>query len=487
MTRGLLFPGKGGVGKTTVAAATALRASSRGLRVLVTSTDPAHSLADVFDTPLGDRPTPLQGGLWAQQIDAQTRLERHWSAVRDYLVQLLAWGGLSDVQAEELTVFPGLDEILSLVDLRGHVGSGRYDLVVVDCAPTGETLRLLALPDALRWYVARVLSPSRSLARAVRPVASRVGGPPVPGDGVFGAVEQVHADLAEVHAMLQSSERSSVRLVLNPERLVVAEGLRTATSLSLFGYAVDAVVVNRLLPDDVTDPYLARWKHRHAVHLATVRESFAPTPVLTAPLLEDEPVGRGALLRLADDLYADEDETAVLISRKPVTVESDGSGYRLRVDLPFVSKDDLELHRRAGELHVKVGSTKRTIPLPAAVRRCEVAGARGSSPLRGRDGCRCGDRRGRAVVGAQMNLATPEWSFLPVDGHGADGDRFVWWYRCLGLPLRGEVTDGLVSARGSTPEVSAVGFVDALGRVRSWRLGERAVRTASSEQSTKNC
>ncbi len=376
MTRIVLFTGKGGVGKTTVAAATAVRAARAGNRVLVTSTDPAHSLADAFDMPLGDGPTPVAERLVAQQIDAQARLEHHWRDVRDYLVELLAFGGVGEIQAEELVLLPGLDEIFSLIDLRRQVESGDHDVVVVDCAPTAETLRLLALPDALRWYVERMLQPGRRMAKAVRPVVSRMGGAPIPEDEVFGAVERIHGDLAAVHGLLQDAERSSVRLVVNPERMVVAEAVRTATSLSLFGYAVDAVVVNRVLPDEITDPYMAKWKQRHAEHLDTIRTSFDPTPVLTAPLFDDELVGPHGLGRLGDALYDDVDESAVLFDGTPLVVRRTEEGYLLRLALPFAAKEDVGLHRRQHELHVHVGSVKRTIPLPTALTRCQVAGAR---------------------------------------------------------------------------------------------------------------
>jgi arsenite-transporting ATPase len=200
VTRVVLFTGKGGVGKTTCAAASAAFAARRGARVLVTSTDPAHSLADAFDTPVGDRPTPVADGVDAQQIDAQTRLEAHWREIRDYLVQLLAWGGLGEVQAQELVLVPGFDELFALLDLQEQVRAGAYDLVVVDCAPTAETLRLLALPDALQWYAEKLVQPGRRVARAVRPLATRVGGVPVPEDGVFGAVDRLQQRLAAVHA-----------------------------------------------------------------------------------------------------------------------------------------------------------------------------------------------------------------------------------------------------------------------------------------------
>jgi arsenite/tail-anchored protein-transporting ATPase len=387
----LLFTGKGGVGKTSVAAATAVRAACRGQRVLVTSTDPAHSLADALDRPLADQPTPVglpaggavvepRGRLDAQQIDAQARLERHWRDVRDYLVALLAWGGVGELEAEELLLLPGLDELFALIDLEAQVSSGRYDLIVVDCAPTAETLRLLSLPDALTWYVDRVLGPGRRVARALRPLTRSLGATgtplPLPEEDVFGTVERVHRDLAAVHQLLQDPARASLRLVVNPERLVIAESQRLATTLSLFGYGVDAVVVNRLLPDEVDDPYLAGWKRRHAEHLATIRTSFAPTPVLTAPLFGDELDGLEHVAELGERLYGDVDESAVLHDARPVTVDPVAGGHLLRVALPFATKDDLEIHRRGGDLHLKVGGVRRTVPLPAALRRAQVAGAR---------------------------------------------------------------------------------------------------------------
>jgi arsenite/tail-anchored protein-transporting ATPase len=376
VTRILLFTGKGGVGKTTVAAATAALAAAAGHRVLVTSTDPAHSLADAFDAPIGDEPVTVAPGLEAQQIDAQTRLEHHWREIRDYLVELLAWGGLGEVQAQELVLLPGLDELFALLDLERQAATGAYDLIVVDCAPTAETLRLLALPDALRWYSEKLIQPGRRVARAVRPLAQRVGGVPVPEDGVFGAVERLQLRLAAVHALLQDRDRASIRLVVNPERMVINEALRTATSLALFGYGVDAVVVNRLLPDEVTDPYLQRWKELHAEHLAEIRDAFAPTPVLTAPLFDEELIGSAGLSRLGDAVYADTDPVAVLYRGQPLTIEKVGSGYVLRLLLPFATKEDLDLHRRSAELHVRVGGMKRTVPLPAALQACRVGSAR---------------------------------------------------------------------------------------------------------------
>jgi arsenite/tail-anchored protein-transporting ATPase len=374
--RVLLLTGKGGVGKTSVAAATALRAAAAGKRTLVMSTDPAHSLADVLGTPLGPEPRPVAPNLDAEQIDARQRLEEHWRQVRSYLVALLSWGGVDEVEAEELAILPGLEEIFSLIDVRRHVEAGRHDVLVVDCAPTAETLRLLSLPDVLGWYLERVFPVQRRLTQVVRPVLGRVSSMPLPGDPVLGAVEDLHRNLAAVRTVLADTETTSVRLVVNPEKLVIAEARRTFTYLSLFGYAVDAVVVNRLLPDAVADPWFDRWKARQAEHLAAVRESFGATPILTAPLFDDEPVGPDALCRLADAVYGDLDESAVLHDGEALVVERRGDEHVLCLPLPLVERDLLDVLRKGDELHVKVGAHQRSLLLPAALQRGEVVGAR---------------------------------------------------------------------------------------------------------------
>ncbi len=378
----VLFTGKGGVGKTSIAAATAVAAAEQGRRVLITSTDAAHSLADAFTSPLGDRPTPVTladgSSLHAQQLDAQQRLERHWGQVREYLTALLHWGGVDRVAAEELVLLPGLDELFALIDLKGQVATGRYDLIVVDCAPTAETLKLLTLPDALRFYSDRVLGPGRAVARAIAPLARPRGGDglPLPGDEVVDAATALHTQLAEVHALLTDPARSSVRLVVNPERIVLAEAERTATSLSLFGYGIDAVVVNRILPDEVEDPYLRRWRQRHDEHLAAARTAFAPTPVLEVPLLEDEVVGVAALSALGACTYGARDPAALLHHQPPVEVVADGEDLWLLLTLPFAVEDDLDLTRSGDTLQVTVAGLRRNVPLPAALTRRSVDGAR---------------------------------------------------------------------------------------------------------------
>jgi arsenite-transporting ATPase len=373
--RVLLFTGKGGVGKTSAAAATALRAARSGLRTLVMSTDPAHSLADALDVPLGGEPTPVVGCLEGQQIDARARLEDNWRQIQSYLVALLHWGGVDEVEAEELSVLPGLEEIFSLIDVRRHVAAGRHDLLVVDCAPTAETLRLLSLPDALGWYLNRLFPAHRRLAAAVRPALGKVTTMPLPADRVLGAVADLASTLDRVRAILVDQDTTSVRLVVNPEALVVAEARRTATYLSLFGYHVDAVVVNRVLPDAVTDPFFDRWRERQAGHLRAVEQGFGGAPVLRVPLFDDEPVGEEALQRLGDALYRGVDLAAVLHRGEPLRVERCAGDLVLSLALPHASKGELDTYRRGDELSVRVGAYARTLTLPAALARGEVAGA----------------------------------------------------------------------------------------------------------------
>ncbi len=373
----LLFTGKGGVGKTTVAAATAARAARLGHRTLVLSTDPAHSLADSFDLELGSEPTEVAPNLWAEQIDSQARLEANWRAIQDYVVSLLNWGGADVIEAEELSVIPGLDELFSLIDINRYHEQDRYDLLIVDCAPTAETLRLLSLPDALSWYIDRLFPSSRRIATVARPLLGRFGNlPPIASDAVFSAVERLYRNLERVRTLLAEPESSTVRLVVNPEKMVVAEARRTYTYLSLFGYRVDAVVVNRLLPDDVTDPYFGKWKDIQADHFRTITESFSPLPILTCRLFDTEMVGLDRLHEVADTVYGQRDPAAVLARTEPMRVAKEkGGGYALRVDLPFTDRDDLDVLRKGEELYVKVGGYKRNVLLPQALHSLEVVSA----------------------------------------------------------------------------------------------------------------
>ncbi len=371
----LLFTGKGGVGKTTTAAATALRCAEAGHRTIVLSTDPAHSLSDAFDVDLGDLAVEVAPGLWGQQLDAQDRMEDSWEQIRSYLQEVFRWGGVDEIEAEELSVVPGLDEIFALTDIKRYAASGEWDVIVVDCAPTAETIRLLSLPAVLAWWMERLFPMGRRVNKVVSPLLGQVTGLPVPDDDVFGAVERFYDRLDGVKELLTDRAVTSARLVVNPERMVVAEARRTYTYLSLFGYAVDAVVANRLLPDEIEDPWFAAWKQRHLEHLATIEEGFAPLPVLRASLAPHELVGIERLRDFGAALYGDDDPAAILADVEPLRMERVDDGDLLVIDLPFTDKDELALGRRRDELLVRVGPYRRAVLLPDSLRGRKVTDA----------------------------------------------------------------------------------------------------------------
>jgi arsenite/tail-anchored protein-transporting ATPase len=368
----LLFTGKGGVGKTTIAAATAVRAARAGRRTLVTSTDPAHSLADAFDVEIGDERERIEENLWAEQINAQARLESNWRDIQEYIISFLNWAGVEAVEAEELSVIPGLDEIFSLTDVKRQVDGGEFDLLVVDCAPTAETLRLLSLPEVMNWYIERIFPVERRVVKTIRPILSRLTTMPIAEDKIFAAVQRLHVNLDGVRQILSDPASSSVRLVVNPERMVIAEARRTYTYLSLFGYRVDAVIANRIIPDSVTDPYFGKWKGIQEAHLATIEEAFSPIPILRSRLFDQEMVGADLLETMAGEVYGEGDATAILHLEEPLRVRKRGPSYVLQLRLPFADRSKLDMHRRGEELFVRVGSHKRSLVLPQTLQRLEV-------------------------------------------------------------------------------------------------------------------
>jgi arsenite-transporting ATPase len=360
----LLFTGKGGVGKTTVAAATAAACAARGERTLVFSTDPAHSLADSLDQPVGSAPTEVGHRFCAQQLDARERTEEAWDEIREYLVEVFDWAGVEGIEAEELAVLPGLDELFGLVDLKTHAESGAWDTIVVDCAPTAETIRLLSLPDVLSWYMDRIFPMTRRVNKVVGPVVSRMTRLPVAGDRVFGAADRFYTRLDGVKELLADPEVCSARLVVNPEKMVIAEARRTYTYLALFGYSVDAVIVNRVLPPAVSDPWFDRWKAIQAEHLDAIDEGFAPLPILRAHLAETEVVGLAALARLAAELYGDRPPAARLHAEQPLRFDRVDGRRAIILDLPFAEKGQLDVGRRGSELLITLGPYRRVMTLP---------------------------------------------------------------------------------------------------------------------------
>jgi arsenite/tail-anchored protein-transporting ATPase len=370
--RTILYTGKGGVGKTSVAAATARRCAAAGLRTVVLSTDPAHSLSDSLEADLLGEPTPVGPSLFGQEVQAQEEMERNWDGVQEWLGDLLAERGIDRISAEELTVPPGMDELFSLLWIKRHHEEGEFDCVIVDCAPTGETLRMLSFPDVVTWWLERILPSQRRLA----PFARTLFDLPLPGDAVFEDVERLARNLVAMNGILRDRSRTTVRLVTSPDRMVVKEAMRTFTYLNLYGYLTDAVVVNRMLPAEAADGYFAAWREIQREQMALVRSAFEPVPILSAPFFEREVLGPEMLDRLAATVFDDADPAAVLhedISQELVT---ENGRATLRVAVPFAERDQLQLKKIGLEVVVRVGAQKRTIILPPALAGYAASGAR---------------------------------------------------------------------------------------------------------------
>jgi arsenite/tail-anchored protein-transporting ATPase len=365
--RTILYTGKGGVGKTSVAAATARRCAASGLRTVVLSTDPAHSLSDSLEEELGSEPTPCGDLLWGQEVQAQEEMERHWESVQDWMGEILAERGVDSITAEELTVPPGMDELFSLLQLKRHYDAAEFDAIVVDCAPTGETLRLLSFPDVASWWLEKVFPIERRLMAAARPFARTMLDVSLPSEAVFDDVQRLVRNLVAMNGILRDRAHTSIRLVMNPDRMVIKEAMRTFTYLNLYGYLTDAVVVNRVFPPEVAEGYFAAWRGVQQEQMELVRSAFSPVPILTAPYFEQEVLGGTMLDRLGTELFADGDAHALLYEDLSQEITSDNGTALLRLPIPFAEKGDIELKKIGLEVIVRVGTQKRTIILPPAL------------------------------------------------------------------------------------------------------------------------
>ncbi|MEM9176385.1 MAG: TRC40/GET3/ArsA family transport-energizing ATPase [Myxococcota bacterium] len=361
--RVLLHTGKGGVGKTTLALASALAAGEHGHRVCVLSTDPAHSLADALGVPVGPDMKRVTDNVWAREIRAQTELDRAWTPVQAWLRELIREDADALV-AEELLAFPGIEELMALRAVREAEASGAFDTCVVDCAPTGSTMRLLRFPDALRIFMTQFFEIERRGARVLRPVVRGLGGGGlVPEEDFFDAFERLYEEIEDVQKILLDETRTSARLVVNPTRVVVDETRRSFAYLSLYGVATDAVLVNRLLPDVAAGGYFKSWRAREAEELATIERSF-PVPIRRASLQAKEVLGREALTALGRDLFDGADPAERLHAGRPLRIRRAGGRTRLEIDLPGISKEEVDVLVKGADLHLRVRDGRRSIHLP---------------------------------------------------------------------------------------------------------------------------
>jgi arsenite-transporting ATPase len=372
----ILYTGKGGVGKTSLSAITAVRAAELGHKTIVISTDAAHSLADALDVPLGPESVEVAERLWAQELDVNRELLVNWSKIHRYLTEFLKRQGFEDVIAEEMALFPGMEELFSLLKLKEYAESGAYDVAIIDCAPTGSTVRMLSFPEVAGWYMDRFFHLERKIMKTVKPVAERIAKVPLPTDEVYGNVEQIYLRLKGMKALLSNPAVASIRLVFNPERMVIKESQRALTYLSLYGYAVDAVFANRVLPADLSDPYMAGWRDIQTEHMKAAETCFSPLPILRAPLFPREIAGLELLGKAALEIFGEEDPTGIYYKDKPFEIRKRNGEYSLIIHLPFAQKEKVELWIKGDDLILRVDTVKRCIQLPRALVGRELKRAR---------------------------------------------------------------------------------------------------------------
>ena len=372
----ILFTGKGGVGKTTLSAATALLCAKKGYKTLVISTDAAHSLSDSFEVPLSNSPSKIVQNLFGREVNALEEIEKKWGDIKTYLTEFFASQGIDTVEAEELSVFPGMEELFSLMEIRNYRKTNEYDVIIVDCAPTGGTLRLLSAPEITNWYLKHIFPIQRTAARAVRPVVSRILPFPFPQDNIFEAMKKLTGQLAEMKDILEDVKKTSIRLIINPEKMVIKEAQRAYTFFNLFGFSVDLIIVNRMIPQAVEDPYFQKWKIIQEHYYEMIEEIFAPLPLFSLPLLSREIVGIPLLEEIAGTVYGGQDPTQLFFSQRPIQIEKVDGRYILSLNLPFVEKQDLDLTQKGEELIVKAGAFKRNILLPRILLHHSIQGAK---------------------------------------------------------------------------------------------------------------
>ncbi len=374
MTRILLYTGKGGVGKTSIAAATALACAERGYRTVVLSTDIAHSLGDALQTELGAEPRQVAPNLWGQESEVFHNVAKYWGRIQEYAASVLRWRGLDEVLAEEMTVLPGMDEVGSLLWIAEHHDSGQYDVIVVDAAPTGETLRLLSLPEAAKWWMEKIEPLGRRLTKLTGPLIQRVVGMPMPGDDVFRAGEDLFLKLQHMRDLLADREKTSIRLVLTLEQVVIKEAERSFTYFHLYDYPTDMVVANRVMPPEVGE-YFRGWYEAQQLYAPLVEQSFMPIPVRQAPFCDREVVGIDMLRELAVSLYGEHDPTEFFYRGRPYHVKRENGSFVLSVELPFTSKEQIQLARHGDELLIDLGTWRRSVVLPRVLVDAPTQGA----------------------------------------------------------------------------------------------------------------
>lgn len=372
----IIYTGKGGVGKTSIAAATAVKMAKQGKRTLILSTDAAHSLADAFGVALGPDPVQISEFLWGQEVNSLRECERNWGVVQAWLAKLMDKANLKDITTDEMIVFPGMEELFSLLQIKRHAESDQFDAIIVDCAPTGETLRLLSYPNVLEWWMEKIFPHERRLVKVLRPVAKVFSGYELPSEDVMDSIASLVNDMSEMQSLLLNPAMTSVRIVLNPEKMVISEAKRSFTYLNLFGFHTDAIIVNRILPEEASEGFWAQWHQLHRRYEEEITENFSPLPILRVPLMTSEVCGLEMLDRVGELLFEENDPMQIMYEGRTEEIRKVDDGYQLFVDIPFVDKQAIDLTQKGEELTLHVGSYKRKVILPRALMGSTVEGAK---------------------------------------------------------------------------------------------------------------
>jgi arsenite-transporting ATPase len=378
----IFFAGKGGVGKTSVAAATGIKTAESGRKTLIMSLDIAHSLIDIFD--LGrhlldqnrGKPIKVRENLWIQELDIQEEIRKNWGAIHRYLSVLLNTTGLDEILAEELAILPGMEEVSLLLYINQYVQRKKFDVIILDCAPTGESLRFISIPTTLEWYMSKVFKMEKMLAKLARPLAKRIYDVPLPGDDYFDALENLFARLQGVDRILTDPAVTTVRLVTNPEKIVLKETQRAYMYFSLYRMMVDAIIMNRIFPEGLKDEYFSDWKKNQEAYRQKAEAYFSPLPIFEVPLFRGEILGYEALKQLADRLYADRDPTDRFYKDEPFRLSKVNGSYHLKLKIPFIAREDIDLTTLQEELIVRIGTYKRHVPLPRPVAAAKTVKAK---------------------------------------------------------------------------------------------------------------
>ena len=378
----ILYTGKGGVGKTTIAAATGIKLAELGYKTIVISLDVAHSLRDAFDNheklvhQREEKQIQIKDNLWIQEINVQEAIVEYWNDVYGYIRSLLNRSGLDSLVAEEIAVFPGMEEICALLYINQYVREKSYDVIILDCAPTGESLRFVSIPTTLEWYMSHIFKLERNLARVAGPIIERVSSVPIPRDNYFQNIQDLFDKLEGIDGVLTDPKITTVRLVTNPEKIVIKETQRAFMYFCLYGLCIDAVIINRIFPDGVDAAYFETWKRSQQHYIEEAMDYFSNVPIWKVNLFAEEIVGEQGLHRLADTLYSEINPADQFSKERPYQFQKMGDAYQLSMRLPFLSKEEIGLTKHGDELIITVGGFKRHIALPRTLSNKKTTGAK---------------------------------------------------------------------------------------------------------------